>query len=160
MSLPVTTTHVTVGDAAERRDPERWALIVALRNTDGGAPPGFVLAREGDDGPLHLPEVAAPGPDGALAEVVADVVRARLGVEPDSDAVPSPERRPRRVARWREGHIGTGWVRAVTVTVSAKLDPNLAPTVVEVLPLEEAEAALATSLDRALLRDGAALIED
>ena len=156
----MTTTRATAGDAAERQDPEHWALVVCLRDTADGAPPRFVLAREGEDGPLRLLDVAEPGPDAALADVVADVVQARLGVEPESDAVPSPERRPRRVARWREGHVGTGWVRAVAVTVSAELDPILAPTTVEVLSLDEAEAALPTSLDRALLRDGAALIED
>ena len=156
----MTTTQATAGDAAERRDPERWALVVYLRDTDSGAAPGFVLVRAGEDGPLRLLDVAAPTTDEAIAEFVADALRATLGVEPDSDPAPSPERRPRRVARWREGHIGTGWVRAVAVTVSAQLDPSPPLTAVEVLPLEEAEAALATSLDRALLRDGAALIED
>ena len=72
--------------------------------------------------------------------------------------LPCPERRPRRTARWREGHIGTGWLRAVAVTVPAELDPG-PPTAAEALPLDEAEAALATSLERALLRDGVALIE-
>ena len=156
----MTTTQATARDAAERHDPEHWALVVCLRDTADSALPRFVLAREGEDAPLRLLDVAAPGPDAALAEIIADVVQARLGVEPESDAVPSPKRRPRRVARWREGHVGTGWVRAVAVTVSAELDPGLAPTYVEVLSREEAEAALAMSLDRALLRDGAALVED
>lgn len=156
----MTTTHATAGDAAEPRDPERWALVVCLWDTDGGAPPGFVLVREGEDEPLRLLDMVPPGPDESVTEAVADVMQAWVGVEPDSDPAPSPERRPRRVARWREGHIGTGWVRAVAVTVSAALDPSPPLTAVEVLPLEEAAAALATSLDRALLRDGAALIED
>ncbi len=131
-----------------------------MRDTSEGGSPRFVLVREGEDGPLRLLDVAAPTSGAAVAEVVADVVRSTLGVEPDSDAVPAPERRPRRVARWREGHIGTGWVRAVALTVSAELDPSPLLTAVEVLPVDEAKAALATSLDRALLRDGAALIED
>ncbi len=156
----MTTTQATAGDAAERHDPERWALVVCLRDADGGAPPGFVLVREREDEPLCLPDMVAPTPDASIAGLVAEALRAALGVEPDSDPSPSLERRPRRVARWREGHIGTGWVRAVAVTVSAELDPGPPLTAVEVLPLEEAEAALATSLDRALLRDGAALIED
>ena len=156
----MTTTRATTDNPAQRGDPERWALVVRVRDTSGGAPPGFVLVRGGEDEPLRLPDVASPGSDTPVAEVVADVVRSTLGVEPDSDAVPSLERRPRRVARWREGHIGTGWVRAVAVTVSAELDPSPPLTAVEVLPVDEAEAALATSLDRALLRDGAALIQD
>ena len=156
----MTTTQATAGDAAERHDPERWALVVCVRDADGGAPPRFVLVRAGEDEPLRLLDVAAPTPDGSAAEIVADVLRARLGVEPDSVALPAPERRPRRMAQWRVGHIGAGWVRAVAVTVSAELDPSPPLTAVEVLPLEEAEAALPTSLDRALLHDGAALIED
>jgi hypothetical protein len=156
----VTTTQTTAGDTAQRGDPERWALVVRVRDTSGDAPPGFVLVRGGEDEPLRLLDVAAPASGAAVAEVVADVVRSTLGVEPDSDAVPSLERRPRRVARWREGRIGAGWVRAVAVTVSAELDPSPPLTAVEVLPLEDAAAALTTSLDRALLHDGAALLGD
>ena len=87
------------------------------------------------------------------------MLRTRLGVCPAVEALACAERRPRRAASWREGRVGIGWVRAVAVSVDAPLDPGPPLTGVEALPLVEAEAALPTSLDRALLRDGAALLE-
>ena len=154
----MTTGATSAREAADQRDPERLALVVRL---DGAADAGtsrFVLVREGEDGPLHLLDVAPSTSGEPVEEVVADVLRTRLGIEPVGEALLSPDRRPRRTARWREGHVGTGWVRAVAVTVAGGLDPTPPLTSAEALPLGEAEAALSTSLERALLRDGAALL--
>lgn len=140
-------------------DPERLALVIRVGGADGVEPARFVLVREDDDRPLRLLDVAAPRPGTGIDEVVADVLRTRLGVESAGPPVACAERRPQRMARWREGHVGVGWVRAVAVTVDAELDPAPSLIGLEVLPLDEAEAALATSLERALLRDGAALLE-
>lgn len=139
-------------------DPERLALVVRLDGADGTQPARFVLVREDPDGPPRLLDVPAPGLGVGVDEVVADVLRTRLGVEPVGPPVACDERRPHRTARWREGHVGMGWVRAVAVTVDAEFDPAPPLVGVEALPIEEAEAALATSLERALLRDGAALL--
>ncbi len=154
------TTEATPTDAVEYQpDPEHLALVVRLDGADDTASPRFVLVREGDDGPLRLLDIAMPTAGASVEEVVADVLRTRLGVEPTGEPLSCPERRPRRTARWREGHVGTGWVRAVAVTVAPELDPVPPLTTAEALPLEEAEAALATSVERALLRDGVALLE-
>ncbi len=155
------TTEATPTDQAveHQPDPEHLAFIVRLDGTDDAAPARYVLVRDADDGPLRLLDVAMPGSGPPLEEVVSDVLRTRLGVGPVEDAVSCPERRPRRIARWREGHVGTGWVRAVAVTVASDLDPVPPLTAAEALTLDEAEAALATSLERVLLRDGVALLE-
>ena len=153
---------VTTEPAAEPldvpADPERLALVIGLRAADGPEPTRFVLVRDGGEEPLRLLNVAGPTFGADVGEVVADVLRGRLGVEPAGEPVECRERRPQRVARWQEGHLGVGWVRAVAVTVDAELDPATSLIEVEALPLDEAEAALATSLERALLRDGAALL--
>ena len=154
----MTTDTASIDDVEQQPDPEHLALVVRLDGTDDASPARYVLVRHAGDGPLRLLDVAAPTAGGSIVEVVTDVLRMRLGVEPAGEVLPCPERRPRRTARWREGHIGTGWLRAVAVTVPAELDPG-PPTAAEALPLDEAEAALATSLERALLRDGVALIE-
>lgn len=140
-------------------DPERLALVIRLGGADGAQSTRFVLVRQGDEEPLRLLHLAGPTLGADLAEVVADVLRTRLGVDPAGEPLACSARRPHRVARWREGHVGVGWVRAVAVTVDAELDP--APPIIEIeaLALDEAEAALATSLERALLLDGAALLE-
>ena len=154
------TTETTPKDAVEYQpDPEHLALVVRLEEADDAAPERFVLVRDADEQPLRLLDVAMPASGASVEEVVADVLRTRLGVEPAEGAVSCPERRPRRTARWREGHVGAGWVRAVAVTVAADLDPVPPLTAAEVLPLDEAEAALTTSLERALLHDGAALLD-
>lgn len=152
----MTTNQPTIEDPPDQHDPERLIVVAHL----AGAPARFVLVREHDDGPLQLLDAGAPASDTPVTEVVTDVLRARLGVEPAGEVRLCPERRPRRMAQWRQGRVGMGWARAVAVTVSAELVPASPLTGVEVLPLEEAEAALATSLERALLRDGAALIEE
>ena len=140
-------------------DPERLALVIRLDGADGAQPARFVLVREDLDAPLRLLDVAGPTFDASVDEVVAGVLRTRLGVDPAGEVAECAERRPRRSARWREGHVGVGWVRAVAVTVDAAFDPAPSVVGVEALPVDEAEAALATSLERALLRDGAALLE-
>ena len=154
----MTTGATSVGEAADQRDPERLALVVRLDGATDAGTSRFVLVREGEDGPLQLLDVAPSTSGEPVEEVVADVLRTRLGIEPVGEALLSPDRRPRRTARWREGHVGTGWVRAVAVTVADGLDPTPPLTGAEALPLGEAEAALSTSLERALLRDGAALL--
>ena len=153
------TTEPAADTIEAPADPERLALVIRLDGAHGTEPARFVLVREDTDGPLALLNVAVPGSGAGVDEVVADVLRTRLGVESAGPPAACAERRPQRTARWREGHVGVGWVRAVAVTVDAALDPAPSPVEVEALPLEEAEAALATSLERALLRDGAALLE-
>ncbi|MXZ62980.1 MAG: hypothetical protein F4Y98_05135 [Chloroflexi bacterium] len=140
-------------------DPERLVLVIRVGGAGGPESARFALVRDGDEEPLRLLNVAGPTFGTGLAEVVADVLGARLGVEPAGEPLACGERRPHRVARWREGRVDVGWVRAVAVTVDAELDPAPPLIEVEALPLDEAEAALATSLERALLRDGAALLE-
>ena len=84
----------------------------------------------------------------------------------DADAlgVSRPVRRcpARAAARVQPGGARDTWyglVRAVALTVVGELDPVPPLTALEVLPLDEAEAALPTSLERALLHDGAALLD-
>ncbi len=140
-------------------DPERLVLVIRVGGAEGPESARFVLVRDGGEEPLRLLNVAGPTFGAGVAEVVADVLGARLGVEPAAEPLVCGERRPHRVARWREGRVDVGWVRAVAVTVDAELDPAPPLTEVETLTLDEAEAALATSLERALLRDGASLLE-
>ena len=155
----MTTETTPTDDAVEHQpDPEHLALVVRIESPDD-VPARFVLVRDADDGPLRLLDVAMPGSGERVEEAVGDVLRTRLGVEPAGAPLSGHERRPRRTARWREGHVGTGWVRAVALTVVGELDPVPPLTALEVLPLDEAETALTTSLERALLHDGAALLD-
>lgn len=153
------TSEPTAESLDAPADPERLVLVIRVDGADGPESARFVLVRDGDAEPRRLLNVAGPTFGAGVPEVVADVLGARLGVEPAGEPLACGERRPHRVARWREGHVGVGWVRAVAVTVDAELDPAPPLIGVEALPLDEAAAALATSLERALLRDGAALLE-
>ena len=137
-------------------EPERLAFVVRV----GGTPDRFVLVRTREDEPPRLLEMAAPGSPEQLGAIVADALLTRLGVEPGGPLLISNVRRPQRAARWREGLIGTGWVRAVTITTAD--EPTAYPplTNADALPLDDASAALATSLERTLLRDGVELLEE
>jgi hypothetical protein len=78
----------------------------------------------------------------------------RLGLELVGSVVLGELRLPRRTAQWRVGRVATGWERAAIV--HARGEPQAQPPLFEAvaLPLTEAEAALATSAERDLLRSG------
>jgi len=152
-------------DVAEPADPE-WLLIVVRVDAVGAAGAGeaaapdagearFALVRRGEGAPLELLGVAAPGPSEGLDQVVGDALWTRLGLELVGEVLLSERRVPRRAAQWRAGRVATGWARAVAARAVG--EPLAPPPLFEVrlLPLAEAEAALATSAERELLRAGA-----
>ena len=148
-------------DAFEPADPEWLLIVVRVEAGDAAADGGearFALVRRGEGAPLELLGVAAPGPFEGLDQVVGDALTTRLGLEPAGAVLLSERRIPRRAAQWRVGRVATGWERAAAVRAVGV--PLAVPPLLEaeLLPLAEAEAALATSVERELLREGARLL--
>ncbi len=133
-------------------EPER--LVIVPRRVEDGA---VLLVSETADGPLHLLSSDHPTLREELAEMLALVLRSRLGVTPASTLRVAAEARPVHVAQPRRGAAGTGWLRAVAVDVHGgpAPDPTLARVVA--LPPEEAAATLRTDLERRLLSDALGL---
>jgi hypothetical protein len=154
----MTEQPVEAREPADPVDPERVLIVARLDDRSEPAAGRFLLVRYAEDGPLRLLEAPAPGAFERLEDVVGDALRMRLGLEPAGEPLLGATRRPRRAARWREGGVGTGWERAAAVVVAGEPEPRLPLAGFEALPLAEAESALATSLERELLREGAELL--
>ncbi len=140
-------------DAALLRPPE-WYLLVVRRREDGAF---LLVQREG--APPTMLSTWPPHADEGLAAGLASLLRTHLAVRLEGVPRVSESRRPARMAHPYTGGPAMGLLRAVAVEVSGApaVDPLFAGHVA--LPAAEAEAALATDLERAIFRDGVALLD-
>jgi hypothetical protein len=136
--------------------PERLLLVPVLAGEDGGqAGPRYVLVRWADWPYPALLSLAPPGPFDRLEDAVTDMLRARLQLEVTGPPRLTDRRVPVRMGAPRFGFTGTGWLRAVVVPVRGEPQPDALLAGVDVLPLDEALAALTTEVERMILRDAA-----
>jgi len=135
-------------DVAEA--PERLLLVPLLASTPLEGDRCLLVRLVGGGQPSLLP-MGRPGVDETLADAVASVLRARLGLRPSAAPHIAERRVPSRLPQPRRGTRGAGWLRAVVVRVAGEPEPD--PLVEEVLTLslDEAARALTTDAERLLL---------
>ena len=140
-----------VDDGADIAEaPERLLLVPLLASTPGEGERCLLVRLVGAEQPSLLP-MGRPGVDETLADAVASVLHARLGLRPSAEPRIADRRVPSRLPQPRRGTSGAGWLRAVVVRVEG--EPLPGPLVEEVLalPLKEAARALSTDAERLLL---------
>jgi hypothetical protein len=135
--------------------PAEWYLLVARRREDGT----FLLVRRPESAAPTLLSTAPPHADEGLLAGLVSVLRTHLRVQLVSDPYVSPRRRPARMAHPYTGGPAVGILRAVAVDVTGAPEVDALFESFEALSAEEAEAALATDLERAIFRDGVALLD-
>lgn len=153
-------------DSALLRPPE-WLLLVLRRREDGTyllvrrRPPGEAASGRTDGAPAGAPTMlstAPPHPDEGLEAGLASIVRTHLGVAVQGTPRASDVARPARMAHPYTGGPSMGLLRAVALEVSGTPAVDALFASCEALPAAEAEGALATDLERAIFRDGVALL--
>lgn len=154
-ALPLATSGRPDGLTEDGR-AER--LLIAARLEQPGTEPRYLLARWPDWPHPSLLSVAAPRALDSLDALVADTLRARFSVECVTPPMAATTRRPARMPHPRFGGDGLGWVRAVAVRVEGAPTSDALLAGVDALSLEDALAALSTDLERAVLREAAALL--
>ena len=132
--------------------PAEWYLLVVRRREDGT----FLLVRRPEAPAPTLLSTAPPHPDEGL---LVSVLRTHLRVQLVSEPYLSPRRRPARMAHPYTGGPAVGVLRAVAVDVTGTPEVDALFESFEALSAEDAEAALATDLERAIFRDGVALLD-
>jgi hypothetical protein len=130
--------------------PERLLLVPLLASTSVEGARCLLVRLVGAE-QLSLLPMGRPGVEETLADAVASVLRARLGLRPSAEPRIAERRVPSRLPQPRRGTSGAGWLRAVVVRVEGEPVPG--PLVEEVLdlPLDEAARALSTDAERLLL---------
>jgi len=135
--------------------PPEWYLLVVRRREDGT----FILLRRPEAHASTMLSTAPPHPgEGLLAGLVA-VLRTHLRVQLVSEPYVSPRRRPARMGHPYTGGPSVGVLRAVALEVTGTPEVDALFASFEALPAAEADAALATDLERAIFRDGVALLD-
>src|SRR5690606_30334452 len=119
----------------------------------------YLLPRRAEAPAPTMISTAPPHPDEGLIAGMVSLLRARLSVQLVSEPYVSPRRRPARMGHPFTGGPSVGILRAVAleVTGNPEVDPLFDSFVA--LPPAEAESALATDLERAIFRDGVALLD-
>ena len=135
--------------------PAEWYLLVARRREDGT----FLLVRRPEAPAPTLLSTAPPHPDEGLLAGLVSVLRTHLHVQLVSEPYVSPRRRPARMAHPYTGGPAVGVLRAVAVDVTGTPEVDALFESFEALSAVETEAALATDLERAIFRDGVALLD-
>ena len=127
--------------------PAEWFLLVVRRREDGT----YLLVRRPEaPAPTMLSTSPPRAGEGLLAGLVSLLV---------SEPYVSPRRRPARMAHPYTGGPATGILRAVALEVTGSPEVDALFESYEALSEEDAEAALATDLERAIFRDGVALLD-
>ena len=144
---------------AEPREPERLLIVARVEGAEPAAARYLLLRASGDEQPRLL-SLDPPLLDEPWPELVRETLELRLGLSVVGDPELSEHRLPLRFAQPRAGRTGTGWLRGVAARVAGAPDPQPPLAGVELLTLDEAEAALATSAEREILRATAALLEE
>ncbi|MGE3961053.1 MAG: hypothetical protein AB7F65_05165 [Dehalococcoidia bacterium] len=146
--------------AGEARDdsallaPATWLLLVVRRREDGR----YLLVRRDESAPTML-STWPPHPDEGLEAGVASLLRTHLRVTVASPPRVSETKRPARMGHPYTGGPTMGLLRAVAVEVTGEPEADALFAGCEALSAGEAEAALATDLERAIFRDGVALLD-
>jgi len=135
--------------------PAEWYLLVARRREDGT----FLLVRRPEAPAPTMLSTAPPHPDEGLLAGLVSVLKTHLRVQLVSEPYVSPRRRPARMAHPYTGGPAVGILRAVGVEVTGVPEVDALFEAFEALPQAEVEAALATDLERAIFRDGVALLD-
>ena len=135
--------------------PAEWFLLVVRRREDGT----YLLVRRPEaPAPTMLSTSPPRAGEGLLAGLVS-LLRTHLRVLLVSEPYVSPRRRPARMAHPYTGGPATGILRAVALEVTGSPEVDALFESYEALSEEDAEAALATDLERAIFRDGVALLD-
>ncbi|MGE0135931.1 MAG: hypothetical protein AB7L91_14205 [Dehalococcoidia bacterium] len=137
-------------------DVERL-LVVARLAPRAGETPRFLFVRWPDWPHPALLAIDPPGPTDTLEDAAGALLEARLSVAVTGAVRLSSTRVPVRMPLRRYGTTGTGWLRAALVDVEGEPEPDALLDGFEALTLEEALAALPTDVERAVLREAAAL---
>lgn len=134
--------------------PAEWLVLVVRRREDGA----FLLVRRPDAAAPALLSTAPPHADEGLEDGLASVVRTHLGVTVEGAPRVAATARPARMGHPYTGGPAMGLLRAVALEVTGTPEASALFEGCDALPATEVEAALATDLERALFRDGVALI--
>ena len=138
--------------------PERLLLVPLLSSAPAAA--GESRAAEGERCLLvrlagaeraSLLAMDGPGVGETLAEAVASVLHARLGLRALTEPRVAAGRVPARLPQPRRGASGPGWLRAVVVRVEGEPAPGPLLDEVLALPFDEAARALPTDAERRVL---------
>jgi hypothetical protein len=150
-------TPIDLPDYARRPDPtyppER--LLRVIRRVEDG---GYLLIHHDDQSPPVMLSTAPPHRDEGFDAGIASLVHARLGVRVARKLQSASEIHPVRMLHPYTGGGRPGHLRAVAVEVTGEVVPDALVASVESLDADEAWAALATDLERAIFRDGVDLL--
>jgi len=137
--------------------PDERLLLVLRRREDGT----FILVRRAyPDGAASGPAMLStphPHADEGLEAGLASIVRTHLGLTVEGVPLLAETKRPVRMGHPYTGGPTMGLLRAVALDVSGTPEADALLEGFDALSAGEAEAALATDLERAIFRDGVAL---
>ena len=134
-----------------RTDAERL-ILVARRVEDGR----YLFAQWGDWPHPVMISTLHPSEHEGFVEGIESLLRARMRVRVVGTPEVARERVAVRMPHPRGGGPALGWLRPVAVEVSGDPEPDALIEGVAALTLDEAVAALATDVERAAFRIGAA----
>jgi len=135
--------------------PPEWYLLVIRRREDGT----FILVRRPESPFATMLSTAPPHADEGLLAGLVSVLRTHLRVQLVSQPYVSPRRRPARMGHPYTGGPSVGVLRAVALDVTGTPEVDALFESLEALSGDDAEDALATDLERAIFRDGVALLD-
>jgi hypothetical protein len=144
-------------DYARRPDPlapPQWLLLVLRRSEDGR----YLLVRRPEATVPSMLSTAPPHSTEGFSDAVASILHARLGLRVAGRVRLSDEVHPARMAHPYTGGPNVGLLRALAAEVAGEPSPDALVEAVEALTPAEAEETLATDLERAIFRDGVALL--
>ena len=123
--------------------PAEWYLLVVRR----------------EDSPPTLLSTWPPHADEGLDAGLASLLRTHLSVRLEGAPRLAEMRRPARMGHPYTGGPSMGLLRAVAVEVTGEPEADALFVGFEAFSADEAEAGLATDLERAIFRDGVALLD-
>lgn len=132
-------------------------LVVPRLVATGDAEPRYLFVRWADWPYPALLSVEPPRADDTIEDAVGSLLQARLHVALRGPVRLASMRLPVRMPMPRYGAVGVGWLRPAAVEVEGDPAPDALLEGFELLTLDEALAALPTDVERAALREAAAL---
>lgn len=135
-------------------DPPEWLLMVLKRTEDGS----YLLIRRPGSPVLSMLSTAPPHRDEGLEAGIESILWSRLGLRVAGRPERAERGHPARMPHPYTGGPSMGLLRALAVQVSGEPSADALVESFELLDDEEAWAALATDLERAVFRDGVDLL--